>query len=168
MCAATYLFEMDVSKTRPLWTPRQPGEWDSLLLEHLHHQHICLMWEACLLGCMIGCMRGCVRRFVVWERCVWVCERVWDGVSGVCDGEAQGTGAKSIHTHQPYQLHTFPPSWALRPPSRFTACDKKLTIKDKNACPTNSSNQGLFIDLPFLLIQDHCWKWHHTYPNIYM
>ena len=97
MCAVTYLFEMEVSKTWPHWTPRQLGEWDSFLLEHLHHQHICLVWEACLLGGVCGCVRGCV----AWQRCVWVCERVWEDVSGA---KARGTGAKSIHTHRPSQL----------------------------------------------------------------
>ena len=96
MCAVTYLFEMEVSKTWPLWTPRQLGEWDSLPSPtHL------------------PCVRGMFVR--VHERvCEWVCERmccmgevcvgVREGVSGVYEAEARGTGDKSIHTHRPSQL----------------------------------------------------------------
>ena len=136
MCAVTYLFEMDVSKTRLLWTPRQLGEWDSFLLEHLHHQHICLVWEACLLGCM----RGCV--------CVWVCERmcgvgevcvgVWAGVRG-CEWCVWGRGSRDRQSTLT-SLGSCTPFLLVNDPGRcdLTACDKKIC---KNAWATYSSNQ---------------------------
>ena len=160
MCAVTYLFEMDVSKTRPLWTPRQPGEWESFFLEHLHHQHICLVWEACLLGCMRGCV--CVG---VWED-VWCGRGVCGCVRG-CEWCVWGRGSRD-RQYTLTSLGSCTPFLLVNDPGRcdLTACDKKISINDQNAWATYSTNQGLFIDLPFLLIQDHCWKWHHTYPNI--
>ena len=158
MCAVTYLFEMDVSKTRPLWTPRQLGEWDSFLLEHLHNQHICLVWEACLLGCMRGCVCGCVRMCGVGEVCVGVRE----GVNGVYEAEVRGTG--NPHSQAKAAAHLS----SLSMICDLTACDKKISIKDQNAWATYSSNYGWPPLSANPLIQDHCRKWHHTYPNIYM